>query len=401
MKPYRVTEVNNYINKTLSTDIILSDIKIEGEISNYVHHRSGHMYFNLKDEDSRIKCVMFKFNNKNLDIDLEEGMKIVARGNISVYERDGSYQLYVKDIEVDGLGQLYREFEELKNKLKEEGLFDEGHKKELPRLAKTIGVVTSGTGAAIKDIITVIKRRFPATNIIIYPSLVQGKDAPKEIIRGLKYLDKRDDIDLIIFGRGGGSIDELFAFNDETLARTIYNMEKPTISAVGHEVDFTISDFVADLRAATPSAAAELAVPNVENNLYRLEKLYNDIVTGLRSNLIEKQKNLGLKEKEISLLNPLQLILNRGQDLDNISRRLQETTRISFNEKEKKLLNLKEKMLVLNPKLGLEKGYGIILSQAGKLVKSIEDLEDGQEINIILKDGKIRAVVNSLTKEEI
>lgn len=400
MRPYGVSEVNNYINKTLSTDILLSNISIEGEISNFIHHRSGHMYFNLKDEDSRIKCVMFKFDNRKLDIELSEGLKVVAKGNISVYERDGVYQLYVKDIEDSGLGKLYREFEKLKLRLEKEGLFDEKNKKTLPKLPRTIGVVTSATGAAIKDIITVINRRFPSTNIILYPSLVQGKDAPQDIIKGLKYLDKREDIDLIIFGRGGGSIDELFAFNDEKLARVIFHMETPCISAVGHEIDFTISDFVADLRAATPSAAAELAVPNIKVYLAESLNIFIKIRKSFDIRFFEFKRELELRKRDLKYLNPKQGLLNKRQELDNVYGRISNKIDAKLTIENEKLLNSKGKLSVLNPRLGLEKGYGILLDRSGNIIKSVESLKEKEEISIILKDGKIKSTVSSITREE-
>lgn len=239
-KPLKVSELNQYIKRIFASDFILSNVSVEGEISNYKHHYSGHRYFSLKDENGRVKCVLFKNYGNSISLELKDGMKVVASGYVSIYERDGNYQLYVRDIRESGLGDLYIAYEKLKEKLNEEGLFDDKYKKEIPSYPKTIGVVTSLTGAAIRDIITVLKRRNPGIDIIIYPSLVQGKEAPVSICEGLKYLDNRDDIDLVITGRGGGSIEELFAFNDEQVARTIFNMSTPIISAVGHETDFTL-----------------------------------------------------------------------------------------------------------------------------------------------------------------
>ncbi len=400
MKSYKVTEINSYINKTLSTDIILSDVSIEGEISNFTHHYSGHMYFNLKDENSRIKCVMFKSFNKNLLVDMEEGKSIVARGNISVYERDGVYQLYVKEVEENGMGNLYKEFEKLKALLDKEGLFAVEHKQRIPKQPKKIGIVTSATGAAVKDIITVIKRRFPATNILIYPSLVQGKEASETIVKGLKYLDEREDVDLIIFGRGGGSMEELFAFNDETLARTIFALKTPSISAVGHEIDFTIADFVADLRAATPSAAAEIAVPDVKAYLMDLNNIYLNIGSRIKEHLNYKKRYLDIKHREIKLNNPYQVILNKKQDVDNLYRDIVDLVIKSQNKNKTDLIDMKNRLSLVNPKLGIEKGYGIITSDKGKIINSVENIKNGETINVVLRDGSIKTVVDSIIRED-
>ena len=263
MKALKVSQVNNYIKRVFTSDMILSNLSVEGEISNFKHHYSGHMYFSLKDEKSKIKCIMFKSDNESLKVQLENGSKVIATGYVSVYEKEGDYQFYIRHVKESGVGNLYKMFEDLKKKLELEGLFNESKKKPIPFMPRKIGVVTSSSGAAIKDIINVIQRRFPPTDILIYPTLVQGNQAAKEICQGLTYFDNREDIDLIITGRGGGAMEELFAFNDEEVARTIHGLKKPIISAVGHETDFTIADFVADLRAPTPSAAAELAVPEL------------------------------------------------------------------------------------------------------------------------------------------
>ena len=299
MKPLKVSEVNGYIKRIIAGDIVLSNLQVEGEISNFKHHYSGHMYFSLKDDKSKIKCVMFKSDNENIGIKLEEGTKVTASGYVSVFDREGDYQIYIRNIETRGTGDLYKAYENLKNKLQKEGLFDEKNKKEIPFLPKKIGIVTSGTGAAIKDIVSIIRRRYPPCNLLIYPTLVQGINAPKELINGLNYLDNLEDVDLIIAGRGGGSIEELFAFNDEDLARTIYNLKKPIISAVGHESDYTIADFVADLRAPTPSAAAELAVPDMSflydnlNSKYRsLMNYYNKTIETVKNELRMVEKSL-------------------------------------------------------------------------------------------------------------
>ncbi len=367
-KALKVSEVNNYIKRVLQNDMILSNISVEGEISNFKHHYSGHMYFSLKDEKSRIKAIMFKGDNQALDFVPEEGKKVQATGYISVYEKDGEYQLYVRYMKEAGLGDLYLAFEKLKKKLDEEGLFSPDYKKDIPFMPKKIGVVTSSTGAAIRDIITVIKRRFPPCHILIYPSLVQGENAPKEIIRGLKYLDQREDVDLIITGRGGGSMEELFAFNDEELARTIFAMTTPVISAVGHEIDFTICDFVADLRAATTSAAAELSVPN-----------------GL-----DLKREL---DSKIRQYNPLYNLRYKKQDLDSLLRDLDYSFREKINIYKNDLIKIKGSLDLKNPKLGLDKGLGLILDEKGQRVRSIDQVSLGDKISIVLKDGSIYSKV--------
>lgn len=397
-RPLKVSEVNNYIKRVFLSDMILSNLSVEGEISNFKHHYSGHMYFNLKDEKSRIKAVMFKGDNEKLKFKLEEGKKVVATGYVSLYEKEGDYQLYVRQIKESGLGELYKAFEDLKRKLELEGLFLESNKKPIPFMPKKIGVVTSSTGAAIRDIITVIKRRFPPCNILIYPSLVQGIQAPKEIIKGLIYLDNLEDVDLIITGRGGGSIEELNAFNDEELARTIHSLNTPIISAVGHETDFTIADFVADLRAATPSAAAELAVPNInslKNELNNLHLLYSKAMFKI---LREFELELNHLNKSLNIYSPINKIKNRKQDLDILLRELDYSIEKKIINEGSKLLGLKNKLDLLNPIIGLDRGYGIITNKKGELIKSIEDAHIGENINIIFKDGKIQSTINNIDK---
>ena len=398
IRPLKVSEVNNYIKRVFLGDILLSNISVEGEISNFKHHYSGHMYFNLKDEKGKIKAVMFKGDNEKLMFNLEEGLKVIATGYISVYEKEGDFQLYVRHIKESGLGDLYKAFEELKKKLELEGIFSESTKKPIPYMPRKIGVVTSSTGAAIRDIITVIRRRFPPCNILIYPSLVQGIQAPQEIIKGLIYLDNRDDIDLIITGRGGGSIEELFAFNDEGLARTIFKLKTPIISAVGHETDFTISDFVADLRAPTPSAAAELSVPDKYHLNVELKSKYNVLYKTMDKKVKEYNMKLEHINKSLFLYNPLNQLKNKKQEVDSILRDLNYSLERKLIDRRTKLLNIKNKLDLLNPKIGLDKGCGIIIDNSGKLIKSVDDAQLGQEINIILKDGSFKSTVKSIDK---
>ncbi len=400
IRPLKVSEVNTYIKRVFLSDMILSNLSIEGEISNFKHHYSGHMYFNLKDEKGKIKSVMFRTDNEKLKFNLEDGMKVVATGYISIYEKEGDYQFYIRHIKESGLGDLYKAFEELKKKLEAEGMFSESNKKPIPFMPKKIGVVTSSTGAAIRDIITVIRRRFPPCCILIYPSLVQGLQAPKEICEGLIYLDSRNDIDLIITGRGGGSIEELFAFNDEQLARTIYKLKTPIISAVGHEVDFTIADFVADLRAPTPSAAAELSVPDIEHLTNELESKYKRLIRNIYSTVDGYRTQIDYLNRNLKFSNPMNQLKDKRQEIDNLFKDLNYVMEKKIGDKLNQLSSLKNSLNVLNPRLALDRGYGILTDNKGKLVKSIDNIVVDEEINILLKDGKIKSIVRGVDKGE-
>jgi len=398
MRPLMVSEVNQYIKKLIGSDMLLSSIQIEGEISNYTHHYSGHMYFSLKDEKSRIRCVMFKGDNANVDFRPKDGAKVTVTGSISVYEKDGSYQVYVRKMEKQGIGDLYKAFNILKDKLQEEGLFDSQHKMDLPSFPKKIGVVTSSTGAAIRDIVSILKRRYPPVKIVVFPALVQGDGAPSSIIRGLEALDGMDDVELIITGRGGGSMEELFAFNDEKLARCIFNLKTPVISAVGHESDFTIADLVADVRASTPSAAAELAVPDRETLLEDLRQIGWSIERlALRSIQDERSKLLSYS-RTLSYLNPEQRIMDRRMELDNALRVLQYAIEKRLMREEKNLSGLNNRLQLANPEAILDKGYGIVTDHAGKVRKGITELHKDDRLYILMKDGKADIVV--VDKEE-
>lgn len=396
VKALKVSEVNNYIKRLFITDMILSNISIEGEISNFNHHYSGHMYFNLKDEKGKIKSVMFKRDNTNLSFIPKEGMKVIATGYISLYEKEGSYQLYVRFLKQSGQGDLYRQFEELKKKLDHEGLFLNENKKSIPFMPKNIGVVTSSTGAAIKDIINVINRRCPTCNIIVYPSLVQGDAAPKNICQALKYLDSREDIDTIIAGRGGGSIEELFAFNDEEVARTIYHLKTPIISAVGHETDFTIADFVSDLRAPTPSAAAELAVPDTRNLLYDLDSKYNKLVKDILGQIGKYEMELNHLNNKIRYFSPDNNLKNKKQELKSVYKDLLYLKDKTIEDQKLKLLKIKGKLDLLDPSLAFKNGCGILVDENNKTIKSISEINIDDSIKILLKDGKIGAIIKNI-----
>lgn len=399
MKPLKVSEVNNYIKRLFARDMILTKIDVEGEVSNYKHHFSGHMYFTLKDNNSKIRCVMFREDSLNCTIDLEDGMSIVAKGNISIYEKDGSYQLYIKDIEERGVGDLYKRFELLKKKLEGEGLFDK-EKKQLPFMPKNIGVVTSSTGAAIRDIINVIKRRNPITNIYIYPVVVQGDNAPSEISQGLAYLDDCDYIDLIITGRGGGSIEELFAFNDENLARCISKLRTPIISAVGHETDFTIADFVADERAPTPSAAAEIAVPNMRHLYEGLEDKFNMLNNLITKRLSIEKNSLKMLGKYMDYANPMTSILNKKQDLDYLMKGLKDSLDRRLTIESNKLKNHKAYLEFYEKYISLDQGYGIVYNMDNKMIQSIDDINLKDKLSILLKDGILEVMVTEINREE-
>ena len=401
VKALKVSEVNSYIKRLLLTDMILSNISIEGEISNFNHHYSGHMYFNLKDEKGRIKSVMFKRDNLKLDFTPKEGMKVIGTGYISLYEKDGEYQLYVRHLKESGQGDLYKEFEKLKKKLDREGLFLEGNKKPIPFMPRNIGVVTSSTGAAVRDIINIINRRCPICNVIVYPSLVQGERAPENICEGLRYLDSRVDIDLIITGRGGGSIEELFAFNDEEVARTIHNLKTPIISAVGHETDFTIADFVSDLRAPTPSAAAELAVPEIRNLLQDMDDKYNKLAKNVFSQINGYKIELKHLDSKIKYFNPINNLKNKKRELDTIFKDLNYLKDKIIESKKMDLISIKGKLDLLDPILGLKQGYGILIDQDNKLVKSISELTLNDRINIFMRDGKLEATINNIETGDI
>lgn len=398
MRALKVSEVNNYIKRVFTSDMILSNLSLEGEISNFKHHYSGHMYFSLKDEKSKIKCVMFKGDNESLKVKLENGLKVIATGYVSVYEKEGDYQFYIRHVKESGVGNLYKMFEDLKKKLESEGLFNESNKKPIPFIPKKIGVVTSSTGAAIKDIINVIQRRFPPVDILIYDTLVQGNQAPEGICQGLTYFDSRDDIDLIITGRGGGAMEELFAFNDEEVARTIHRLKKPIISAVGHETDFTIADFVADLRAPTPSAAAELSVPELGSLMDNIESKYHRLESLILKSIHKYRADIKHFEKDLRYYNPLNQLRDKKQDLDIIFKDLNYQMEKNIDKKRKNILSLKNSLELLNPTLGLDKGYGVLINNKGNTIKSITEVDINEEISILLKDGTIGSIVKSIDR---
>ncbi len=374
-----------------------NDMWIRGEISNFTNHGSGHRYFTLKDKNSQLQCVMFKWYGKNLKFELEHGMKVIVFGDLDVYEQKGVYQLKVRDVRPDGIGELYKAYEQLKNKLAMEGLFSPDHKKTLPRFPKKIGVATSPTGAVLHDILTVLGRRYPV-NILFIPTVVQGDNAGQSIVRSIDALNKTD-VDLIILGRGGGSIEDLWAFNEETVARAIFNSRIPIISAVGHETDFTISDFVADIRAPTPSAAAEIAVPDRLELINHITRLGHRLIENQRRFVSESMSYLSDLENGVAPHLFIERLTQYIQFIDELTRR--QTMSIGrLMEVKQALLNAHAGKLDAVSPLGiLSRGYSITLKTPGKtLVQSIGDVEKSDEVSIIVSDGKIRC--NVYGKEE-
>lgn len=392
-EPLKVSELNGYIKNIIDGDEMLANVYIKGEISNFKRHYSGHLYFTLKDETSLIKCVMFKSYTNYLNFEPKDGMSVVILGSVSVFERDGVYQVYAKGMEPEGVGALYKAYEKLKAKLSEEGLFDEAHKKPIPILPRAIGVVTSKTGAVIRDIINVTTRRLPNVNIILYPAAVQGEGAAQTIVNGIKYFNKAKNVDTIIIGRGGGSLEDLWPFNEEITARAIYESEIPIISAVGHETDFTIADFVADLRAPTPSAAGELAVPDVLEVRWKLENINKRLANSLR----KKVENMRIKcdnlKNSRALKNPYDALRQKMIVCDNLYKNIENNFSLKVKDRHIKLVGLIGRLENLSPLKTMLRGYSIVENLDGKVIKSVNDLSKDDEISIRLNDGKRKAKI--------
>ena len=387
-----VSELNKYIKEKISEDEALSNIIVKGEISNFKNHYTGHMYFTLKDENSLIKCIMFKTYAQRLNFMPKDGMKVFVPGGVSVFERDGIYQIYVKAMQEDGVGALYREYEELKKKLEQEGLFSQEHKKKIPLMPKIIGVLSSQTGAVIKDIINVSTRRNPNVYIRLLPVPVQGDGAAIKIADGIKVMNDKNLADVLIIARGGGSLEDLWPFNEEIVAHAIYNSKIPIISAVGHETDFTIADFVADLRAPTPSAAAELAVPDI----YEIKQKINQAQNRLKILLSKKLEIIKLRyEKCINsavFKEPLRIIRDRQLILDSYIKNLEKQIQEKKQQEKTKYVKLVSKLDALSPLKTLTRGYSII-EKNDKIVKSIKDLDSGDKVNLKLVDGEKQAEI--------
>ncbi|TCO79196.1 exodeoxyribonuclease VII large subunit [Marinisporobacter balticus] len=397
-----VSELNKYIKKILSSDPILNNITLKGEISNLKVHSSGHLYFSLKDDQSKINCVMFKESSQSIKFDLTNGMKVITKGYVSIFERNGQYQMYIMEMEPDGIGALYLAFEQLKAKLEKEGLFDLVRKKKIPAFPKKIAVITSPTGAAIRDIISVLKRRNDAVDILIYPVLVQGENASFQIAQGIEKVNSDfKNVNLIIIGRGGGSIEELWPFNEEVVARSIAHSKIPIISAVGHETDYTISDFVADLRAPTPSAGAELAVPRTLDIRNSLGLFYNKMNTSLTYYIKEKRNEVE-RVNEIKLLSFVQDKINReSQTLDLLQKDLSHHTRVKVEAYKTRLIGSMAKLEGINPLATILRGYAIVFdTDRKKTIDSIQQASEGDHINIMLTDGVLSCKVTEKEKED-
>ena len=388
-----VSDLNRYIKDKIANDENLSQILVKGEISNFKNHYTGHLYFTLKDENSLIKCVCFKTYAEKLTFMPKDGMKVIVLGSVSVFERDGIYQIYVKIMEEDGLGDLYTKYKELKEKLEKEGLFDETHKKEIPFMPKTIGVLTSQTGAVIRDIINVSTRRNPNVHIRLLPVPVQGDGAAEKIASGIELMNEKKLADVLILARGGGSLEDLWPFNEEVVARAIYNSGLPIISAVGHETDFSISDFVADLRAPTPSAAAELAVADV----YEVKKKISDYQDRLRMALIKKVEVMKLRYDKCMasavFKEPLRKVNDNYLVLDNLLKRLEVAIKNKEEQEKNRYLKLVSKLDTLSPLKTLARGYTLTERQ-GKIIKSKNELQKGDIVDIRFTDGKKQAVID-------
>ncbi|MEY7999455.1 exodeoxyribonuclease VII large subunit [Clostridium sp. Mt-5] len=387
IKTLTVSDINKYVKKTFDSDFILANCSIKGEISNFKLHSSGHMYFSLKDEYSRISCIMFKNSVKSLNFLPEDGMKVVVKGRISVYEKEGVYQLYCSEMKPDGMGELYLAFEKLKAELGEKGLFDEQHKKEIPSYALKIGVITSPTGAAVRDIINIAKRRNDKVQLLIYPALVQGANASEDIIKGIYELNSIEEVELIIIARGGGSIEELWCFNDEKLAEAIYNSKKPIITGVGHEIDYTIADFVSDKRAPTPSAAAEIAVFNMNQFLQRLLNYKNMLSKYIENRINGEKDKLFLMKKSLKSYNPLVYITNQYETIDKLRQILNFKMDTKLQEKKERLVKINSLLSAHNPLNVLNRGYSVIEDEHKNIISSIEELDKKSEVKVIMKDG--------------
>ena len=409
-----VGALTRYIKYKIDNDVNLNEVYIKGEISNFKKHSRGHFYFTIKDEESRINAIMFSSSTKNVNFEPADGTKVLVKGRISVFEQTGNYQIYVSEMEEDGVGNLYALYEKLKQDLKKEGLFDKSHKKEIPTIPSRVGVVTAPTGAAIRDIISTINRRYPLCEVILFPSLVQGNEAKEDIVRNIKLADTYN-LDTLIIGRGGGSIEDLWAFNEEVVARAIYNCNTPVISAVGHEVDFTIADFVSDIRAATPTGAAEIAVPD-KNELNKLIKQLEIRLSKNVNNIINYNKTILEKIKTSYILkNPMSIYEIKEEKLSNTIEKLNNYIVNYLDYKKVKLDNIKssyifispnkiyenkqneyhhliEKLEVLNPLNTLKRGYSISKIN-NKVVKEVKNVKVGDEINISINKGEINAKV--------
>ena len=400
---YSVTQINTYIQSMMDSDRLLSGLCIRGEISNYKVYPSGHHYFSLKDATGALRCVMFKSSAIRLRFRPENGMKVLALGKISVFPRDGAYQLYCTNLTPDGVGDLHVAFEQLKAKLQAEGLFDPSHKKPLPRYPGTIAIITSSAGAAVHDMLRILRKRYPLTKVLLLPVRVQGVEAPAELCGAIRYVNRWDLADLIITGRGGGSLEDLWAFNDESLARTISQSRIPVISAVGHETDFTICDFAADLRAPTPSAAAELAVPDMREYQAYFLQVCRKLKQAVSSRISAEKARVDWSVNRPAMRSPLHFIEQKRILLDTVFNRLNQGFLLRVSKAENRLSVISGKLDALSPFRVLGRGYSLVLKQ-GSLIKTVNDLKKDDGITVKLSDGEAKCQVIGVlpeSKEEI
>lgn len=397
---HSITDVTRFIKTVFDHEQLLQGIMVRGEISNFKQYASGHCYFVLKDAQATLKCVMFRRWVEKLAFLPENGMQVVATGNISVYERDGVYQLYVENVIADGSGALAAAFAQLKRRLADEGLFDEAHKKPLPPFPKVIGIVTSASGAVLRDIHRVSKRRWPGIKLVLYPAAVQGVEAAEQIARGIAFFNEKYPVDILIVGRGGGSIEDLWSFNEEVVVRAVFASRIPIISAVGHETDYTLSDFAADVRAATPSQAAELAVPDGEGLLRYLASLRTRLQKSREAWLHSKRMRLSKLEENPFFRLPVRSLAVRRQRLDMAVERFHQLVKGYRNAKKQRLDFTLERMELLNPIRVLRRGYGILSSEEGMVIRRISQVQAGQNVEMMLADGRFSAQVKDVRKGE-
>ena len=388
-----ITQLNEYIRGKLDGDNLLNAVAVKGEISNYKLYPSGHHYFTLKDESSALKCVMFKGNALRLRFRPENGMKIIAMGKVSVFPRDGAYQLYCTAMAMDGIGDLYAAFEQLKKKLQAQGLFDPAHKKPIPQFPGTIGIITSSAGAAVHDMLRILNKRYPLAKVRLLPVRVQGVEAPGEIAAAIRYANYHNLADLLIVGRGGGSIEDLWAFNEEIVAHAIYESRIPVISAVGHEPDVTISDYVADLRAATPSNAAELAVPDRDSLVQSLDSMANAMGNSLNRQIKGYRQHLDVLSRSPALRSPTGYLEQKQRQLTLLANRLVAAENQNIAQNSKRYIALTAKLDAMSPLKVLTRGYSMVQNEEGAVIRSVSQVEPGERITVSLSDGMVSATV--------
>ena len=383
---FSVTMLNEYIKNIFENNRTLSSVTVRGEISNFTNHRSGHLYFSLKDSDGQIRAVMFRSRAQGLKFMPESGMKVIIHGSVTVYPRDGSYQIYVSSMQPDGIGALYLAYEQMKSRLAEEGLFDDIHKKPIPMFPRRIGVITSPTGAAVRDIINVTGRRYPMADIYIYPALVQGAGSEDSLVRALDYLDKSGLCDVIIIGRGGGSIEDLWSFNSEKLAKRIFDAKTPIISAVGHETDFTICDFVSDMRAPTPSAAAEIAVPDRRELMMRVDQLDERLAAALVRNVQRARERLNVLSDRASADSVRRMLDGKRDEVNYLNEKAALLIRSILQARRDMLSSSAAKANALSPLSTLSRGYSVA-EKDNVVIKSVNELSVGDRLTLIMRDG--------------